>query len=253
MPENTREPRKTTPWVVIRSCFRWALAGFFLTFFSALVFVVTLVVSHLKIDPLILWMTRSLVFASGAKLRVHGLEKIDPQKAYLIVFNHLNLMDHIFIHTMLGLRFRGVEKEAHFKWPIYGSLLRRIGIIPIPPRGNTRGALASLEKLKAYLAQGISIVVVPEGTRSPDGKLGPFKKGAFYLAVQTQATILPVTQVGAYEFLRKGDWRVYPKPIDLYVEDPISAEGLDVKDVKELTDRVRNVIASRLERATPPG
>ena len=94
----------------------------------------------------------------------------------------------------------------------------------------------------------ISIGVAAEGTRSPDGQLQPFKKGGFHLAVDLQATIIPITFVGAYEFNRKGDWHVYPGPVDLFFGDPISTEGLTKANVAELRDRVRNLILNQLHK-----
>lgn len=96
------------------------------------------------------------------------------------------------------------------------------------------------------MEQGISIGMAPEGTRSKTGELQPFKKGAAHLAIGMQATIAPTVLTGMYQINRKGDWLIYPGPIDVYFEDPIPVSELKENDVRALTDRVRKIFVARL-------
>ena len=159
--------------------------------------------------------------------------------------------DHFFFYSVLNRRLTGVEKELHFRWPVYGLLIKASGLVPIPPRGDTPRALQALEKLKGIFAQGVCLMLMPEGTRSVTGELQPFKKGAFYLAIQCQAPVVPVAMTGAFSFNRKGDWRIYPGPIDFYFGDPIPTVGLTLADATPLRDRVRDWIKTQLNSAQP--
>lgn len=241
--------RSRNPWVFIRSAFRLFLAGIILSVSVLVILVLTLFLSPFQLDPFLRWFCRGMNFATGIKVRAHGLENLDPKKTYLYLFNHINMFDHFTIFPFLPNKMRGVEKEVHFKWPIYGTLIRKIGQIPIPPRGSTTRALASLERAQEMMKKGVSIGMAPEGTRSATGELQRFKKGAFHVAVQMQATIAPIVLVGMHKINQKGDWLLYPGTIDIYFEEPFSAEGLNDKDVRALTERTRNIFVSRLASA----
>lgn len=204
--------------------------------------------SSKELDPLIHWLCRGIVRAAGVKFRVHGYEKLDPAQTYIFIFNHINQFDHFFLGAATTHVIRGVEHEKHFRYPIYGPLMRRIGQIPVPPRGDTARAIEGIEKAKVKLQEGFSIAMAPEGTRSPDGKLQEFKKGAFHLAISTQTAVAPCVLIGAYAFNRKGDWHVHPGPIDLYFEDVIPTQGMAEIDVSPLRDRVREIMRQRLAK-----
>jgi 1-acyl-sn-glycerol-3-phosphate acyltransferase len=233
----------------LRSLVQWAIGGAILIAGTIAILLVSLVRPPYSFHRLMMAFIRPLVWATRADVRVHGLEKLDPKTPYIFMVNHVNMFDHFFFYSVLNRRMTGVEKELHFRWPIYGTLIRAAGLIPIPPRGDTQRALRSLEKLKGVFAQGVCLMLMPEGTRSVTGKLGPFKKGVFYLAVQCQAPIVPLTMTGAYRFNRKGDWRIYPGPIDFHIDDPIPTAGRKETDVTPLRNRVREIIAARLHAA----
>jgi 1-acyl-sn-glycerol-3-phosphate acyltransferase len=244
-------PHNPTLWVNVRSGLQWLIGGTYFAVTALFFIVASFFVSSYKLDRLLWHMVGGLIFVLRGELRVHGMEKLDPKKAYIFVSNHINSFDHYFIYRALKRPIRGVQKEAHFKWPIYGSFMRRMGIIPIPTSGDTHRAILALARLKKAFEQGASLAVMPEGTRSPDGKLQKFKKGIFYLAVQSAGTIVPMTMIGAYEFNKKGDWRIYPGPIDIYIEDPISTEGTTGADIEPLRDQARKAIELRLQTTNP--
>lgn len=209
--------------------------------YVVLIFILGRLLSKEKLEALLRCFTKQMVWVSGIDLHVHGLENLDRTKSYVVMFNHFNFLDHFVIYDVLKLRLRGLEKEAHFHWPVYGRLMRLIGIIPIPPRGNTEKALESLEIAKNKINEGYSMLIAPEGTRTVDGNLGSFKKGGFHLAIQTQADILPVVFQGMYAFNKKHSKLLQPGRVDLYIEPAIPTKGLTEQDVTALRNQVENL------------
>lgn len=225
----------------LRSYIQWLLFGFVLTLYVVLIFIFGRFLSIDGLEKLLQSFTKNMVRVSGITLHIHGEENVDRSKSYVVMFNHFNFLDHFVIYHALKLRLRGLEKEAHFHWPVYGSLMKLIGIIPIPPRGNTEKALQALDIAKNKIQEGVSMLIAPEGTRTIDGKLGPFKKGGFHLAIQTQADILPVVFMGMYQFNHKKTKLIQPGRVDLFIEPPISTKGMTENDVTKLRDRVREI------------
>jgi 1-acyl-sn-glycerol-3-phosphate acyltransferase len=225
----------------IRSYIQWFLFGCVLTLYVVLIFILGRFLSKDGLEKLLQSFTKHMVLVSGINLHIHGEENIDRSKSYVVMFNHFNFLDHFVIYRALKLRLRGLEKEAHFHWPVYGSLMRLIGIIPIPPRGNTEKALESLRIARSKIEEGVSMLIAPEGTRTVDGKLGTFKKGGFHLAIQTQADILPVVFMGMYQFNHKNTKLITPGRVDLFIEKPIRTQGMKDSDVMRLRDQIRTI------------
>jgi len=242
-------PKSSNPtvWAYIRSVLQWSIGLPILVFHLLIILITSLFVSPMKLDPLLRVFSRHMVWIAGITIRAHGLENIEPHKPYIFIFNHTNIFDHFVIYLVLNRCIRGVEKEDHFRWPLYGLFLRRVGQIPIAPRGDTTRAIAALDKARKLFELGISLGIAPEGTRTSNGELGPFKKGAFHVAVGTQATIVPMILSGMFQFNKKGDWLIYPRPIDVYIEKPIPTTDPKNTDISELTQRVRKIFVNRLE------
>lgn len=224
----------------IRSYIQWLLFGLVLTTYVVLIFLFSRFMSKEGLEKFLLTFTKHMLWVSMIDLHIHGEENLDRNKSYVVMFNHFNFFDHFVIYNALKLRLRGLEKEAHFHWPVYGTFMRQIGIIPIPPRGNTEKAMEALEIAKNRLKEdGISMLIAPEGTRTVDGKLGKFKKGGFHLAIQTQTDILPLVFMGMYEFNHKKTKLIKPGRVDLFIEPAISTKGMTEDDATALRDRVR--------------
>src|SRR3954452_16228384 len=138
----------------------------------------------------------------GARVRVHGVEKIDPSVSYVFLSSHQSYMD---IPAMLGylpVQLRIAAKKVLFKIPFMGWHLARAGHIPVD-RSSTQTAVATMQKAADKIREGICAFVFPEGTRSPDGALHAFKKGGFKLAMQARVPIVPVTIIGSRQVLPK--------------------------------------------------
>jgi 1-acyl-sn-glycerol-3-phosphate acyltransferase len=142
---------------------------------------------------------------------------------------------------------RGVEEESHFRWPVYGATLKRMGMFPIS-RKNTEQAVEMLGRAADWLRRkpDSSFGVMPEGTRTLDGKLGPFKRGGFILAVETGLDILPLVQSGAFEIARKGSLNIRPGKVTVTIAPPVPSSGYSRETVGELIESVRRVYLDRL-------
>lgn len=185
---------------------------------------------------------RWVVFSVGIRLKVRGLNNIDPARQYILMMNHVNLLDPFLFYPYFPGRARGIEEESHFKWPLYGRVIRRIGQFPI----NRKSGIKALETLKevAELIRNrndSSVVVLPEGTRTLTGKLGNFKKGGFLLALETGLDILPMIQTGGFKVKRKKDWKIRPGRMELIFESPISIKEYSKEKIAELIERTRAI------------
>ncbi|MCB0326342.1 MAG: 1-acyl-sn-glycerol-3-phosphate acyltransferase [Bdellovibrionales bacterium] len=249
MSEDNQVPRPLHKkvWIRLRSCFQWILGGALFTANVAILFVLSFFKTQKQLDSFLQCLAAQMIWVSGIKIQHEGLEHLDRTKNYMVVFNHINFFDHFVMFRTLKLsKLRGIEKESHFSWPVYGTFLRRIRILPIAPRGDTKRALESLEKAKIYIKQEYSLLMAPEGTRSKDGKLQPFKKGAFHLAIETGVTILPVVFKGMDRFNLKGSIDLHPGPVTLSILPTIEAKKFSKDEVGELRDLTHQVIKNAL-------
>jgi 1-acyl-sn-glycerol-3-phosphate acyltransferase len=140
----------------------------------------------------------------------------------------------------------GVGAKFQFSYPIWGYLAKRYGVIPIE-RTKIKSAIGSLNKLERAIKNGTSAMISPEGTRSLDGKLGKFKKGAFHVAKNTGVTIIPVGLVGAYNAKNINDWRISPGSLITVFGNPIYKTEYETLDVSELSSFVQTKISELID------
>ncbi|HSM74183.1 MAG TPA: lysophospholipid acyltransferase family protein, partial [Desulfobacterales bacterium] len=134
---------------------------------------------------------RSSLAASGIQVRVTGMENIDPAKSYIYMSNHQSNFDIPVLLAFLKVQFRWLAKEELFKIPFFGYAMQRVGYISIN-RSDRRSAFQSLKRAAEIIRGGVSVMIFPEGTRSLDGRIRPFKKGGFILALDAGVPIVPV-------------------------------------------------------------
>jgi 1-acyl-sn-glycerol-3-phosphate acyltransferase len=185
------------------------------------------------------------VWTTGTIVTVQGLENINPLKSYILVSNHQSFFDIFSLLGYLPLQFRWIAKAELFRVPVLGWGMSRTGYIPIErdsPKKAYRSMLQGAEKIR----QGTSVLIFPEGTRSPDGNLQPFKKGVFLIALKSQAPILPVTIRGTRSIMRKNDWRTYPGNVRIIISPPIETAGFSTAKEAELSEQVRNTLLHNL-------
>lgn len=182
---------------------------------------------------------------SGIRVRVEGLETVNADQTAIYCANHPSAMDIPILFLVLPVQFRFLAKRGLFRLPFIGWHLRRSGHIPVD-REHPREALKSLDQAAQKIREGRSVVLFPEGTRSRDGRLLPFKGGSFYLAIRAGAPIVPITLNGTRAVLKPNTWHVRPGQTEMIVHPPIPTADLTPKDADALSERVRRQILSRL-------
>jgi 1-acyl-sn-glycerol-3-phosphate acyltransferase len=212
------------------------------TLFDALLGRLTPEVCDARLD----WWSKRLLGQAEVSLQTTGMEHARGAKAFVVMSNHQSLYDIPALYQTLPLRLRMVAKAELFKIPIWAQAMRVAGFVELDRSARER-AIESLERAKAALAQGTSIWIAPEGTRSPDGSLGAFKLGGFHLAAGAGAQILPVTVDGTRSILPAKGARVLAGAIVRVTVHPAidpKQYGSEVND--SLVQAVRNVIDSGL-------
>jgi 1-acyl-sn-glycerol-3-phosphate acyltransferase len=183
---------------------------------------------------------------SGIRVSVEGVEHIDPTKTLIFCANHQSAMDIPILFVNLPVQFRFVAKRSLFAMPFMGWHLRRSGHIPVD-RDRPRDAMKSFEEAAAKIRAGSSVVLFPEGHRSRDGQVGPFKRGSFHLAVLAGLPIVPITLNGTRGVLKPDTYHVRAGEARMIVHPSIATAGLALRDVEALSARVRSQILSRFE------
>jgi 1-acyl-sn-glycerol-3-phosphate acyltransferase len=179
------------------------------------------------------------------QIKIIGNKNIDDRKPYVMVCNHLSQAD-IPLISNLPWEMKWVAKKELFDTPVIGWMMTLAGDISVDRRAADRRE-QTFKQAKYYLDNYCSVMFFPEGTRSRDGNLNRFKAGAFDLAIQEQAPILPMVIDGTQNTLPKRSWKFgMAKQIKLKVLDPISTEGLDRSDIRSLKEEVRKVILDQL-------
>jgi 1-acyl-sn-glycerol-3-phosphate acyltransferase len=178
------------------------------------------------------------------RFRVTGNVPSDPRRPYVVVANHESFVDILLI-AHLPFEMKWLSKSEFFKFPFAGWAMRLVGDIRLE-RGDLRSGVKALAECRKWLDRKVSVMIFPEGTRSPSGPLGEFHEGAFRIAIQAGAPILPLAVVGTREALVKGDWRFGRTDAEVRVLAPIPTEGMTKRDVAALRDRTREAIEAAL-------
>jgi len=196
--------------------------------------------------------SHSLLIFGHVKVRVEGLEKIDPEGRYVFASNHLSYVDTPVVFTNIPVQFRFLAKRGLFSIPFLGWHLKTAGHIPVTI-GDPRAALKILT-LAAHLIQtrGISLLIFPEGGRSEDGILHEFKDGASYMAIKAQAPLVPLALIGTREVLPMHSALLRRGNVTLRVGDPISTVGMTLRDREALTASAREQVVAMLNREPRP-
>ena len=185
------------------------------------------------------WWARSLLLFAGVRVKVEGLEKIDRHGRYVFCGNHLSYMDTPVVLTHIPVQFRFLAKQGLFQIPFLGTHLAQAGHVPVP-RDDPRAALKTMTHAAEILhKRAVSLLIFPEGGRSLDGELQPFKEGAAYIAIKAQVPLVPIAVVGTREVLAMGSAVFRRGRVRLRIGDPIPTKGLLLKDRGRLTREAR--------------
>jgi 1-acyl-sn-glycerol-3-phosphate acyltransferase len=190
---------------------------------------------------------RMLLRVSGVRVQVEGLDRIDLDGSYIFIANHLSYMDTPVVLANIPVQFRFLAKRGLFQIPFLGTHLGQAGHIPVP-RGDPRASVRTMQLAAETIhTKKISLLIFPEGGRSHDGVLQPFKEGAAYIAIRAGVPVVPVAILGTREILPYGSGIVCSGSATLRILPPIDTDQLTLKDRSSLTDRVRNLIAAELD------
>lgn len=186
------------------------------------------------------------LFVTGTRVTVEGAERIDPNGSYVFVGNHTSNLDIPVIMGRLPVSVRFLAKKELFKVPVLGGAMRAIHMVETDRRLGPAAHRAINEQVATVVAEGLSLMIFPEGTRSETGEMLPFKKGAFRLAVENALPVVPVTIVGALEAWRPHAKLIYGGKVRLVIHDPIPTTDLDRAVLGDLRDRARQAVAGPL-------
>ena len=198
--------------------------------------------SRSKVDAVYWSFPNISMWIAGTSHEMHGAEHLEEGEAYVVVSNHESNWDPFIIFGLLPVSLRVVLKEEIARVPILGPGLRLTGSVRVG-RSSTSSDVASLDSAMASLPEGVSMLFFAEGSRSRDGVMKPFKKGAFVLAIQSGLRILPIAVAGTREIWSPNRARLRRGRACLEIGEPISVEGLSFEDRDALRDQTREAVA----------
>jgi len=195
---------------------------------------------------------KSILWISGIRVITSGLKADGEQRSYIFMSNHQSNFDIPVLLSALPVQFRWLAKAELFKIPIFGRSMRSAGYISID-RSNRKSAFRSLAQAAVMIRNGTSVMIFPEGTRSSDGHLLPFKKGGFVLAVDAGVPIIPIVISGTHEIMPKGRMVIARRPVHIEVGAPIPTSDYTRKTKDALMEHVRTAMLATSSAARGGG
>ncbi len=189
-----------------------------------------------------LW-ARILLWISSVQTEVIGRENILHDRPQIFMANHQSGFDILIVLAHMDTYFAWIAKKELFSIPIFGDAMKKGGYISIDRKNFVR-AMRSISEAARIVQEGKSVMTFPEGTRSMDNQVHPFKKGVFHLALKAGVPIVPVTIIGSGDIMPKKSLRVHPGKITMVIDKPIDITGYTEETVDDLIHRVYEVVAS---------
>jgi len=189
--------------------------------------------------------SRCLLAVCGVRVHVHGAEQLEAGHTYVFTANHQSYLDIPVVFAHLPADFRIMAKASLFHLPFLGWHLRRAGHMPVDRKNPSRAA-RSLLAAAAHVRRGRAIFVFPEGGRSPDGRLGEFKAGAFLLAIKAETPVVPVSIRGTHALLPMHSWHVRTGSVEMSLHAPVPTAGASSASAESLAAQVLETIARDL-------
>jgi 1-acyl-sn-glycerol-3-phosphate acyltransferase len=199
---------------------------------------------HPYIDSVIRFWGRRFLNVGGLSVSAEGTDRIDPDRQYVFVANHLSNFDIPVLFSRVPHRIRFLAKKEVYKIPMVGMAMRRVGMVKVDRDAGHNVHAAINEGIKDAQARGYSLIIFPEGTRSRDGELHIFKKGAFRIAIANGMDVVPITIHGTWEAWPPGARMFYPGKVRMVMHDPISVGGSDLTDIGKVRDQAHEVISA---------
>ncbi|HEX4311106.1 MAG TPA: lysophospholipid acyltransferase family protein [Acidobacteriaceae bacterium] len=181
---------------------------------------------------------------AGIRVEVSGRDSLDPSQHYLFFSNHVSNLDPPVLIPLLPVRTSAFLKRSLMKIPILGVGMRLANFIPVDRDGRVESAIQSTEDATRVLAAGVNVLSFVEGTRSRDGRLQPFKKGSFYLAMRSGAPVVPVSIYGTESMMKRGSIKIHPGTAHVVFHRALRPQ--DYASREDLMEAVRTAIASGL-------
>lgn len=194
-----------------------------------------------------LW-AKIVLWGCGVKVTVEGLENIRLGRPYIYAANHQSQFDIPAVLGYLPAQFRWLAKKELFQIPLFGLAMRRVGYIPID-RSHPKEAIKSLEEAARKIRGGTSVLIFPEGTRSVDGRLLPFKMGGMVLALKSRCPVVPLAIHGSKDVLPRGSLWVRPGHINILIGQAIETADYKLGQKGVLAARLRETLESLMTRA----
>jgi 1-acyl-sn-glycerol-3-phosphate acyltransferase len=182
----------------------------------------------------------------GIEVEAEGRERLDRRTPYVFMCNHLSFLDAPALVTVIDRPVRSIVKRFVFRIPVFGWGMRLAGFVPVDKEGIGEGRKRIARASGLIREKGYSFLVFPEGQRSWDGRLQPFRRGGFFLALEAGAPIVPVSIAGTFELMPRASRRVRSGRVRIVFHEPIAAAGFSPETMPELMERVRAAIASGL-------
>ena len=190
-----------------------------------------------------IWGAFTGVRLAGVRVEVIGRDRFDHSRSYIFMTNHASNLDPPIEVPLIPRRTSVMVKKELFKTPILGTAMRMGDLVPVD-RGNRDAGIEAVAEAKAVIGKGLNMIIYVEGRRSFDGKLLPFKKGPFYLAMECGVPIIPMTIVGTHYAMPKTRFAIKPGKVQVIFHDPIEPKDFGSREC--LMEKVRSVIESGL-------
>jgi 1-acyl-sn-glycerol-3-phosphate acyltransferase len=182
------------------------------------------------------------LLVNRVEVRVQGMEQLNGKGPYIFMSNHQGYYDIFAFLSHLPYQFKWLAKKELFSIPFFGWAMAAVGYISID-RGGTRDTVEAMNEATQRIRDGMSVVIFPEGSRSPDGSIQPFKKGGFTLAIKSKVPIVPVAISGSRDIIPKGKLAVSSGEIRIAIGQPMETERFALKDREWLMKNVRETIS----------
>ncbi len=191
------------------------------------------------------WWSRLTCWLALCRVKVTGRENLDPKQSYVFVANHQGAFDIFLVYGFLNQNIKWVQKQSLRKIPLVGKASEIAGHVFVDNSSAVSRAI-TIQKAKKQIVDGVSMMMFPEGSRTRDGKLGRFKRGAFQIAIDMGLPIVPLTINGSYDVLNARSRIIHPGKMELIIHKPISTENLTEKDIPALIQQARDNIYADL-------
>ncbi len=190
---------------------------------------------------------RSILIVSGIRVTIDGLDHLITDRPVIYMVNHQSNFDIPVLLGRLPVQFRWLAKAELFRIPILGRGMRSSGYISID-RSNRKSAMRSLTQAAETIRSGTSVLVFPEGTRSRDGNLLPFKKGGFVLTVDAGVPVIPMTICGTWSIMPKDRLMIRPRPVNLAILPPVDTSAFSRKTKDDLMETIYRQMSEAIDK-----